>query len=93
MNAPVNIENSSATMSFRERQATSLSTSDVNALKSEPRDQGVQNMTINSGQTVEPTEWLQHILQQKADTDGTWNGFNGWAASNLNNPFVLTGNL
>ncbi len=94
MNARVNIaDDGSATVNFTERRATSLSTQDINALKVELREQGVQNVTINSGQIVEPTGRLERILQQKADTGGTWNGFSVWPTGNPNNPFILTGNL
>lgn len=93
MNAQVDIINGSATISFRSRRATSLSTSDINALKSALREKGVKNVTVNSGQIVEPTGRLLRILQRKADTGGTWSGLNVWATGNPKNPFVLTGRL
>ena len=48
---------------------------------------------VDQSRIVEPTGRLQSILQRKAETGGTWNGFDVWATGNPDIPFVLTGNL
>ena len=93
INVAVDIDGSIATISFKQRRAKSLSTFDINKLKAELRDHGVQTVTVNSGAIVEPSGRLMRILQNKADTGGKWAGLNVFATGNPTNPFILTGDL
>ena len=93
INAAVDIDGGSATIGFRQHRAKSLSIVDINKLKAELREQGVQTVTVNSGAIVEPSGRLLRILQNKADTGGKWAGLNVFATGNPTNPFILTGDL
>lgn len=93
MNAQVDIKNGTATVSFKTQRATSLSSSDIDGLKSELKKKGAKNVVVNSGQVVEPTGRLRAILQKKADAGKQYKGLDVRATGNSKNEFVLTGKL
>ncbi|MEO9517086.1 MAG: hypothetical protein ABJH45_08230 [Paracoccaceae bacterium] len=93
MNANVSVQNGHATVGFQTRRATSLSASDIAALRSELQASGMNSVVVNSGRIVEPTGRLNNILSTRAQQGRTWNGLTVTATGNPSNAYILYGPL